>query len=193
MNKESIEFLLIEGKKGNKEALEKLFERHKGLLYKYSLKYFIKGYDREDLEQIGWIEFLKAVDRYNKDFGIDFVAYVTILLRNRYISLLNKKELTIKLSSLDAPIGEDITLKDTLEDNFSMEKDLEEKEEIRFLREAINFLEEEEREFIIYIHKERGNMQKYYEKHKEEMSFSAVRYKKKKILKKLQKLIESFK
>ena len=48
MNKEMVDLLLIEGKKGNKEAMEKLFEIHKGLIYKYSTKYFIKGYDRVD-------------------------------------------------------------------------------------------------------------------------------------------------
>ena len=34
---------------------------------------------------------------------------------------------------------------------------------------------------------ERGNMQKYYEAHKNEMTFNAVRYKKKKIMDKLQR------
>ena len=187
MNKEMVDLLLIEGKKGNKEAMEKLFEIHKGLIYKYSTKYFIKGYDREDLEQIGWIEFINGVKKYDGSFGIDFVAFITILLRNKYGSMLKRKELTMKFSSLDTPIGEDITMKDTLEDSFSMEKDFENREEIEALIEAVSALEDEEREFILYINEERGNMQKYYEAHKNEMTFNAVRYKKKKIMDKLQR------
>ncbi|PWX16598.1 sigma-70 family RNA polymerase sigma factor, partial [Clostridium perfringens] len=184
---EIVDLLLVEGKKGNKEAMDKLFEIHKGLIYKYSTKYFIKGYDREDLEQIGWIEFINGVKKYDGSFGIDFVAFITILLRNKYGSMLKRKELTMKFSSLDTPIGEDITMKDTLEDSFSMEKDFENREEIEALIEAVSALEDEEREFIIYINEERGNMQKYYEAHKNEMTFNAVRYKKKKIMDKLQR------
>lgn len=187
MNREIVDLLLIEGKKGNKEAMDKLFEIHKGLIYKYSTKYFIKGYDREDLEQIGWIEFINGVKKYDGSFGIDFVAFITILLRNKYGSMLKRKELTMKFSSLDTPIGEDITMKDTLEDSFSMEKDFENREEIEALIEAVSALEDEEREFILYINEERGNMQKYYEAHKNEMTFNAVRYKKKKIMDKLQR------
>ncbi|HBI7093443.1 TPA: sigma-70 family RNA polymerase sigma factor [Clostridium perfringens] len=187
MNREIVDLLLIEGKKGNKEAMDKLFEIHKGLIYKYSTKYFIKGYDREDLEQIGWIEFINGVKKYDGSFGIDFVAFITILLRNKYGSMLKRKELTMKFSSLDTLIGEDITMKDTLEDSFSMEKDFENREEIEALIEAVSALEDEEREFILYINEERGNMQKYYEAHKNEMTFNAVRYKKKKIMDKLQR------
>ena len=187
MNREIVDLLLIEGKKGNKEAMDKLFEIHKGLIYKYSTKYFIKGYDREDLEQIGWIEFINGVKKYDGSFGIDFVAFITILLRNKYGSMLKRKEITMKFSSLDTPIGEDITMKDTLEDSFSMEKDFENREEIEALIEVVSALEDEEREFILYINEERGNMQKYYEAHKNEMTFNAVRYKKKKIMDKLQK------
>lgn len=187
MNREIVDLLLIEGKKGNKEAMDKLFEIHKGLIYKYSTKYFIKGYDREDLEQIGWIEFINGVKKYDGSFGIDFVAFITILLRNKYGSMLKRKELTMKFSSLDTPIGEDITMKDTLEDSFSMEKDFENREEIEELIEVVSALEDEEREFILYINEERGNMQKYYEAHKNEMTFNAVRYKKKKIMDKLQR------
>lgn len=187
MNREIVDLLLIEGKKGNKEAMDKLFEIHKGLIYKYSTKYFIKGYDREDLEQIGWIEFINGVKKYDGSFGIDFVAFITILLRNKYGSMLKRKEFTMKFSSLDTPIGEDITMKDTLEDSFSMEKDFENREEIEALTASISALEDEEREFILYINEERGNMQKYYEAHKNEMTFNAVRYKKKKIMDKLQR------
>ncbi|EOU1137626.1 sigma-70 family RNA polymerase sigma factor [Clostridium perfringens] len=187
MNKEMVDLLLIEGKKGNKEAMEKLFEIHKGLIYKYSTKYFIKGYDREDLEQIGWIEFMNGVKKYDGSFGIDFVAFITILLRNKYGCMLKRKEIDMKFSSLDTPIGEDITMKDTLEDDFSMEKDFEHREEMEALLNAISNLEDEEREFILYINEERGNMQKYYEAHKNEMTFNAVRYKKKKIMDKLQR------
>ncbi len=237
MNKEMVDLLLIEGKKGNKEAMEKLFEIHKGLIYKYSTKYFIKGYDREDLEQIGWIEFMNGVKKYDGSFGIDFVAFITILLRNKYgcmlkrkeidmkfssldtpigeditmkdtledidfvafitILLRNKygcmlkrKEIDMKFSSLDTPIGEDITMKDTLEDDFSMENDFEHREEMEALLNSISILEDEEREFILYINEERGNMQKYYEEHKNEMTFNAVRYKKKKIMDKIQKALK---
>ena len=97
----------------------------------------------------------------------------------------------MKFSSLDTPIGEDITMKDTLEDSFSMEKDFENREEIEALIEAVSALEDEEREFILYINEERGNMQKYYEAHKNEMTFNAVRYKKKKIMDKLQKALKN--
>ncbi|NGT11994.1 sigma-70 family RNA polymerase sigma factor [Clostridium perfringens] len=190
MNKEMVDLLLIEGKKGNKEAMEKLFKIHKGLIYKYSTKYFIKGYDREDLEQIGWIEFMNGVKKYDGSFGIDFVAFITILLRNKYGCMLKRKEIDMKFSSLDTPIGEDITMKDTLEDDFSMEKDFEHREEMEALLNAISNLDDEEREFILYINEERGNMQKYYEEHKSEMTFNAVRYKKKKIMDKIQKALK---
>ena len=128
--------------------------------------------------------------KYDGSFGIDFVAFITILLRNKYGCMLKRKEIDMKFSSLDTPIGEDITMKDTLEDDFSMENDFEHREEMEALLKAISNLEDEEREFILYINEERGNMQKYYEEHKNEMTFNAVRYKKKKIMDKIQKALK---
>ena len=104
--------------------------------------------------------------------------------------MLKRKEVDMKFSSLDTPIGEDITMKDTLEDDFSMENDFEHREEMEALLNAISNLEDEERKFILYINEERGNMQKYYEEHKNEMTFNAVRYKKKKIMDKIQKALK---
>lgn len=191
MNKERVDILLKEGKMGDKKALEELIKIHKGLIYKYSTRYFVKGYDREDLEQIAWIEFIKGVRTYDGRFGVDFVAFITILLRNKYGSMLKKKESLVKTSSLDAPIGEDITLKDSIEDDFSLEEDYEHREDIKDLKKAINSLDKEEREFLLFINEKRGNMQRYYEKHKDLMTFNAVRYKKKKILNKVRKFLES--
>lgn len=78
-------------------------------------------------------------------------------------------------------------MKDILEDNFSMEKDFENREEIAALLNVMSNLNEEEKKVILYINEERGNMQKYYEEHKNKVSVNVVRYKKKKIMDKLQK------
>lgn len=186
MNSEIVNILLEKCKAGDKEAMNKLFEIHKGILYKYSCKYFIKGYEREDLEQIGWIEFIKAVEKYEKESGIDFLAFLTILIRNKYLSILSRKENNINLSSLDKPIGEDISLKDNIKDSFSMEEDFERRELLENLEKALNSLSKEDKDFILFIMKKRGNMQKYYEENKKETTLNIVRHRKRKILRKLQ-------
>ncbi|MBR2290540.1 MAG: sigma-70 family RNA polymerase sigma factor [Clostridia bacterium] len=51
------------------EELERLAKENTGLIWCVVKKYYGSGYDLEDLYQIGSIGFIKAVKRFNPDFG----------------------------------------------------------------------------------------------------------------------------
>lgn len=66
-----------------------------------------------------------------------------------------------------------------------MEEYFEDKETLDALRKILNTLHEEDREFILYIYSKRGAIQRYYEKHEGRITYEAIKYRKKKLLKKL--------
>lgn len=52
-----------------KEVLESLIKENNGLIWCIVKKFYGSGYDLEDLYQIGCIGFIKAVKRFNPNFG----------------------------------------------------------------------------------------------------------------------------
>ena len=78
-------------KQGDKEAKEIIIERYKPLTYKMSAEFFIRGYDREDLIQIGYISILKAIEQFDLSKGQNFTSYVQYSLRNNFYSMVRDK------------------------------------------------------------------------------------------------------
>lgn len=63
-------YLMNEVQSGNQDALEILIKNNTGLIWCIVKRFFGRGYDLEDLFQIGCIGFIKAVRRFN--MGYDY-------------------------------------------------------------------------------------------------------------------------
>ncbi len=62
-------FLLKKLNLGNKKSLERLTEQNTGLIWSIVKKFLNRGYEKEDLYQIGSIGFIKAVKKFDINLG----------------------------------------------------------------------------------------------------------------------------
>ena len=59
----------------DKEALEILVERNSGLIWSIVKRFLNRGYDKEDLYQIGCIGLIKAIKKFDFNFNTEFSTY----------------------------------------------------------------------------------------------------------------------
>ena len=96
---------------GDKQALEKIIEQNKGIIYKLVNKFYVEktnSIDKEDLEQEGFIGLITAADKYKLDIEkpckfITYAVYWIYQKINRFMQNKNTNEET----SLNTPTGED--------------------------------------------------------------------------------------
>ena len=113
-------------KNGNKDAMTKLIEDNNGLIWSIVRRFNGRGYDIEDLYQIGTIGFIKAIQRFDTSFEVRLSTYAVPYILGeikRYIRddgpikvSRSIKELNIKILELQKEYfnkyGRDITLEE---------------------------------------------------------------------------------
>lgn len=72
--------LLEKIKNGNQEALDELIEKNLPLVSSISKKFIMRGYDYEDIFQIGCIGLVKAVNNFNPSFNVKFSTYAVPMI-----------------------------------------------------------------------------------------------------------------
>lgn len=109
---------------GNNDAMERLVENNKGLIWNIVKRFTGRGYETEDLYQIGCMGFIKAMKRFDTSFEVQVSTYAVPYILGeikRYIRddgmikvSRSTKELAIKILELQkeylAKTGEDITI-----------------------------------------------------------------------------------
>ncbi|NLP30990.1 MAG: SigB/SigF/SigG family RNA polymerase sigma factor [Clostridiales bacterium] len=79
-SKEDTYNLIKRAQDGDENARELLVKQNTGLVKKIALKFVGTGYELEDLLQIGYIGLLKAVDRFDINFGVMFSTYAVPMI-----------------------------------------------------------------------------------------------------------------
>lgn len=72
--------LIRRAQAGEKEAREVLIEENLGLVHHIVKRFAGRGYEMEDLFQIGVIGLMKAVDKFNVSFEVKFSTYAVPLI-----------------------------------------------------------------------------------------------------------------
>lgn len=72
--------LLKQAKRGSQEAREKLVNHNLKLVFNLVQRFEGRGYDLEDLFQIGTIGLLKAVDRFDSHYQVRFSTYAVPMI-----------------------------------------------------------------------------------------------------------------
>lgn len=73
--------LIEKSQHGDKKARETLIEENLGLVRHIVKRYTARGYDAEDLFQIGSIGLMKAVDKFDSSFGVQFSTYAVPMIQ----------------------------------------------------------------------------------------------------------------
>ena len=56
--------------KGDQDAMTRLIENNKGLIWNIVKRFNGRGYEIEDIYQIGCLGFIKAIKRFNTNFEV---------------------------------------------------------------------------------------------------------------------------
>jgi len=72
--------LLEMAQKGDKKARDTLVEENIGLVWSIVKRFTNRGYESEDLFQIGVIGLIKAIDYFNMDFEVKFSTYAVPMI-----------------------------------------------------------------------------------------------------------------
>ena len=72
--------LLLRAKNGDKDAGEQLVEENLGLVGSVVRRFENRGYDREDLFQIGAIGLMKAIEKFDLSYEVRFSTYAVPLV-----------------------------------------------------------------------------------------------------------------
>lgn len=66
---------IIEAQNGDKDAMTKLVEENKGLIWSIVKRFSQRGYDIEDIYQIGCMGFVKSIRRFNAEYEVRLSTY----------------------------------------------------------------------------------------------------------------------
>ncbi len=73
--------LLLQAKNGDDSAKEKLVEQNLGLVWSVARRFTGRGYDIEDLFQIGCIGLIKCIDKFSFEYQVKFSTYAVPLIQ----------------------------------------------------------------------------------------------------------------
>lgn len=72
--------LIERAQAGEKEAREVLIEQNLGLVHHIVKRFLGRGYEAEDLFQIGVIGLIKSIDKFNTEYDVKFSTYAVPLI-----------------------------------------------------------------------------------------------------------------
>lgn len=109
---EEISVLIEKSQAGDKEAREVLIENNLGLVHHIVKRFIGRGYEPEDLFQIGTIGLMKAIDKFNLSYNVKFSTYAVPMILGEIKRFLRddgmiKVSRTLKENSMRAKVAMD--------------------------------------------------------------------------------------
>lgn len=113
-------------RKGDKAAKEKIVSDNTGLVWSIARRFMGRGYDLEEIFQIGCIGLLKAIDRFEQSYEVKFSTYAVPLISGEIKRFLRDNGM-IKVSRILKQNGYKISLaREQLANELGREASLEE-------------------------------------------------------------------
>ncbi len=72
--------LIFRAHNGDKRARDEVVMENMGLVYSISKRFFGRGYDMEDINQIGTIGLIKAIDKFDTEYDVKFSTYAVPMI-----------------------------------------------------------------------------------------------------------------
>ena len=95
---------------GDKDAMANLVEENQGLIWNIAKRFLGRGYDKEDIYQIGCMGFIKAIRRFDANFEVKLSTYAVPYILGEIKKFLRDdgpvkvsrslKELNVKINAL---------------------------------------------------------------------------------------------
>lgn len=135
---EEVSALIAKAQEGSQEARELLVEKNLGLVHHIVKRFLGRGYDAEDLFQIGSIGLLKSIDKFDLSYDVKFSTYAVPMITGEIKRFLRddgmvKVSRTIKENGwkvrqaqekISAQMGRDATLSEIEEETGISREDI---------------------------------------------------------------------
>src|SRR5690625_2266061 len=149
LTNEEVRELIVKSQEGDKEARDLLVEKNVRLVWSVVQRFINRGYDPEDLFQIGSIGLIKSIDKFDLSYDVRFSTYAVPMIIGE-IQRFIRDDGTIKVSRSIKELGNKIRI--TKED---LTKVLGRSPTVQEVAEALNISPEdvaEAQEAIQYPH-----------------------------------------
>ena len=146
---------------GDKEATQDIVSRFTPFIIKTCRKIYVKGYELEDLIEIGKVSIIKAINKYEINRRDAFITYAVNAVKINFYRLIKYKVNSISECSLNTvnkrgdEIIETLTSKDNIEDKII------ENEEKLILYKEIDRLSDKEKEVISWFYFKNRTLEEY--------------------------------
>lgn len=118
--------LIMESQDGSMEAKEMLVERNLGLIRSVLRGFMNRGYESDDLFQIGSMGLLKAIDKFDHSFGVRFSTYAVPMIVGEIKRFLRDDGLIKVSRSLKQTAAQAKGIEESLFKEFGREPTIEE-------------------------------------------------------------------
>src|SRR5699024_7483225 len=109
LSNEEVRTLIYESQQGNQEARDILVERNVRLVWSVVQRFMNRGYDPEDLFQIGSIGLIKAIDKFDLTYDVRFSTYAVPMIIGE-IQRFIRDDGTVKVSRTLKELGNKVRL-----------------------------------------------------------------------------------
>ena len=119
---------IMQAQNGDKDAMTKLVEENQGLIWSIVKRFMQRGYDTEDIYQIGCMGFIKAIRRFNVEFEVKLSTYAVPYILGEIKRFLRDdgpikvsrslKELNVRILELQKEYFKNNNVELTLRTNF---------------------------------------------------------------------------
>src|SRR5699024_463436 len=110
LTNEQVRDLIIKSQQGDKEARDLLVEKNIRLVWSVVQRFINRGYDPEDLFQIGSIGLIKSIDKFDLSYDVRFSTYAVPMIIGE-IQRFIRDDGTIKVSRSIKELGNKIRIK----------------------------------------------------------------------------------
>src|SRR5690625_590372 len=110
LTNEEVRELIVKSQEGDKEARDLLVEKNVRLVWSVVQRFLNRGYDPDDLFQIGSIGLIKAIDKFDLSYNVRFSTYAVPMIIGE-IQRFIRDDGSIKVSRTIKELGNRVRLK----------------------------------------------------------------------------------
>jgi len=110
LTNEKMRELIVKSQKGDKKARDYLVEKNVRLVWSVVQRFMNRGYDPEDLFQIGSIGLIKSIDKFDLSYDVRFSTYAVPMIIGE-IQRFIRDDGTVKVSRSIKELGNKIRIK----------------------------------------------------------------------------------